>query len=157
MLGFDVTVVDSRATYLRSNLFPGSRLVLSAFEELAAALTLPRGAFVAIMSHHMDRDRMALRFAFEREPAYIGVLGPRARYEKLLANLSSEGYVPPAATASRVFSPVGLALGAEAPEEVAISILAEILAIRRGFAGGFLAGSTASLHRPEETRAAARS
>ena len=146
-LGFAVTVVDPRAACLQSDLFRGARLVLTAFEDLPTALTLPPNALVAIMSHHMDRDRLALRFAFEREPAYIGVLGPRARYERLLANLKADGFVPPAAVADRVHSPIGLAVGAEAPEEVAVSILAEILAVRRGFGGGFLSGATSSLHR----------
>ena len=157
-LGFEVTIVDPRAAYLHSDLFAGARLVLTPFDDLASALTLPRGAFIVVMSHHMERDRMALRFAFERDPVYIGVLGPRARYEKLLASLAEEGYVPAPAISERVHSPIGLALGAEAPEEVALSILGEILAIRRGFDGGFLAGETGSLHRPSAaTRTFARS
>jgi len=149
-LGFDVTVVDPRAAYLQSDLFAGARLVLTGFEDLDAAVTLPAGAFVVIMSHHMDRDRMALRFACDRDPAYIGVLGPRARYEKLVANLAAEGCEAPAAVATRVHSPIGLALGAETPEEVALAILGEILAVRRGFGAGFLAGETGSLHRGQE-------
>jgi xanthine/CO dehydrogenase XdhC/CoxF family maturation factor len=157
LLGFNVTVADPRSAYLQSDLFGGARLVLTGFEDLGSALRLPRGAFVVIMNHHLDRDRRALRFAFERDPAYIGVLGPRGRYEKLLATLANEGHVPPAATRDRVHSPIGLAIGAETAEEVAVAILAEILAIRRGFAGGFLTGSTGSLHRPAERRAVARS
>jgi xanthine/CO dehydrogenase XdhC/CoxF family maturation factor len=157
LLGFEATVVDPRAAYLQPELFAGARLVRTPFEDLASALTLPQGAYAVVMSHHLDRDRIALRFCLDRDPAYIGVLGPRARYEKLLADLSAEGYVPPTLTASRVHSPIGLALGAESPEEVAMSILSEILAIRRGFGGGFLSGSTGSLHRPASTRAMARS
>jgi xanthine/CO dehydrogenase XdhC/CoxF family maturation factor len=156
-LGFNVTVIDSRAAFLRPELFAGARLVLGDFEALAAALALPRGAFVAIMNHHLERDRHALRFALDRDLAYVGVLGPRARFERLLGDLRKDGYEPPAAVSARVHSPIGLAIGAETPEEVAVAILAEILAIRRGFAGGFLAGSTASLHRPAAIRAAARS
>ena len=157
MLGFEVTVVDPRTAYLQSHLFAGARLVLAGYDDLASALTLPRGAYVVIMGHNMERDRLALKFTFERDPAYIGVLGPRARYERLLASLASDGAVPPPALSQRVYSPVGLALGAEAPEEVALSILGEILAIRRGFAGGFLTGETGSLHRPADARAVADS
>ena len=58
---------------------------------------------------------------------------------------------------ARVRSPVGLSLGAETPHEVAVSILGEILAIRRGFDGGFLSGSVRSLHRPEDRRLLASS
>jgi xanthine dehydrogenase accessory factor len=157
MLGFDVTVVDSRAAYLRPDLFTGARLVLADFDTLPAAFALPRGAFVAVMNHHMDRDRQALRFAFDHDPAYIGVLGPRARFERLVAALQADGYVPTSALRERVHSPIGLAIGAETAEEVALAILAEIVARRRGFAGGFLSGSTGSIHRPADTRAVARS
>ena len=119
---------------------------------MPSALTLPRGAFVVVMGHHMDRDWLALRFCFERDSAYIDVLGPRARCERLLSDLRDEGCVLSAAMLDRVHSPVGLLLGAEAPEEVALSILGEILAIRRGFTGGFLKGTTGSLHRSSVRR-----
>ena len=75
------------------------------------------------MNHHVERDRESLRFALDSEAAYIGVLGPRSRYQKLLAGLAAQGYVPSASSLSRVRSPVGLSLGAETPEEVAVSIL----------------------------------
>lgn len=156
-LGFNVTVVDPRSSYLQATLFPRARLVLAAFDDLPGAVTLPPGAFVVVMSHHMERDRMALRFCFAHQPAYVGVLGPRARYDKLLSALETEGCRPSADMRGRVHSPVGLSLGAETPEEVAVSVLGEILAVRRGFTGGFLTGATGSLHRPAATRALARS
>jgi xanthine/CO dehydrogenase XdhC/CoxF family maturation factor len=152
-LDFAVTVVDPRAAYLTPDRFPSATLVHADFGRLAAAAPIPRGAFVLVMSHHLERDRDALRFALESDAAYIGVLGPRSRYQKLLGTLAGDGYVAPAAGLARVRSPVGLSLGAETPDEVALSILGEILAIRRGFEGGFLTGSTGSLHRPDARRA----
>jgi xanthine/CO dehydrogenase XdhC/CoxF family maturation factor len=109
------------------------------------------------MNHHLERDEESLRFALESRAVYVGVLGPRSRYERLLARLAERGYVPAAAKLSRVRSPVGLSLGAETPAEVAVAILGEILAIRRGFAGGFLDGSVSSLHLPDSSRPLARS
>lgn len=156
-LGLAVTVVDPRRAYLQPDVFPGARLITAGFDALPAALALRPGSFVVVMSHHMDRDRLALRFAFDSDPAYIGVLGPRARYEKLLGQLKAEGIVPSTDMLALVHSPIGLSLGAETSDEVALSILAEILAVRRGFQGGFLNGSTGSLHRPAATRAFARS
>jgi xanthine/CO dehydrogenase XdhC/CoxF family maturation factor len=155
-LGFAVTVVDPRAAYLQRDLFPGTRLVLTPFDRLAAAATLRRDSVVVVMSHHMERDRQALRFSLEAGAAYIGVLGPRARYERLLLDLAKEGFAPSPAALARVHSPVGLSLGAETSEEVAVSILGEILAVGRGFAGGFLSGSTDSLHRPADRQAITR-
>ena len=152
MLGFAVTIVDVRAAYLTADRFPGARLVPAHFSQFAGAVRLGGASFVLVMNHHVERDRESLRFALDSEAAYIGVLGPRSRYQKLLAGLAALGYVPPASSLSRVRSPVGLSLGAETPEEVAVSILGEILAIRRGFEGGFLSGSVSSLHRPEARR-----
>jgi xanthine/CO dehydrogenase XdhC/CoxF family maturation factor len=115
------------------------------------------GSFALVMNHHVERDRESLRFSLESGAAYVGVLGPRSRYEKLLAGLAEQGYVPDASKAARVRSPVGLSLGAETPQEVAVSMLGEMLAIRRGFDGGFLSGSTRSLHVPDARRRLANS
>jgi xanthine/CO dehydrogenase XdhC/CoxF family maturation factor len=145
-MGFSVTVVDPRAAYLNPQLFTGATLVLTPFDALDRAVTLPEPSYVLIMSHHLERDRQSLAFSLASEAAYVGVLGPRARFERLLTDLAREGVVPSPTADARVHSPVGLALGAETPEEVAVSILAEILAVRRGFAGGFLRGTRSSLH-----------
>jgi xanthine/CO dehydrogenase XdhC/CoxF family maturation factor len=156
-IGFEVTVVDVREPFLGSDRFPGATLVCAHFSQFADRVPVRAGAFLLVMNHHVERDQESLRFGLESEAAYIGVLGPRARYEKLLAGLALEGYVPDASKSSRVRSPVGLALGAETPQEVALSILGEILAVRRGFGGGVLSGSVRSLHRPEDRRLLARS
>jgi xanthine/CO dehydrogenase XdhC/CoxF family maturation factor len=88
---------------------------------------------------------------------YVGVLGPRSRFDKLRRALQTDGVVLDAAASARVHSPVGLAIGADTPEEIALSILGEIVALQRGFDGGFLTGREASLHRVPATSAFARS
>jgi xanthine/CO dehydrogenase XdhC/CoxF family maturation factor len=157
MQGFAVTIVDVRETFLTADRLPNAALVRAHFGEFADAVTVRDGAFVLVMNHHVERDQESLRFALESGAAYIGILGPRSRYEKMLASLAARGCAPPASSLSRVRSPVGLSLGAETPPEIAVSILAELLAIRRGFDGGFLSGSVGSLHRPGERRLVARS
>jgi xanthine dehydrogenase accessory factor len=156
-LGFTVTVVDVRETFLTADRLPNAALVCAHFSEFADVVTVRDGAFVLVMNHHVERDQEGLRFALESGAAYIGILGPRSRYEKMLASLAAQGWAPPGASLSRVRSPVGLSLGAETPQEIAVSILAELLAIRRGFDSGFLSGSVGSLHRPDERRLVARS
>jgi xanthine/CO dehydrogenase XdhC/CoxF family maturation factor len=156
-LGFTVTIVDVREAFVTPERFPHAKLVCAHFSQFADCVGLGAGSFALIMNHHVERDRESLRFSLESEPAYIGVLGPRSRYEKLIGGLAAQGYVPDPSKTARVQSPVGLALGAETPQEVAVSILGELLAIRRGFAGGFLTGSIDSLHRPEDSRLMARS
>ncbi|HET7157206.1 MAG TPA: XdhC family protein, partial [Hyphomicrobiaceae bacterium] len=156
-MGLAVTVVDAREALLTAERFPEALLVPAHHSRWAEAVSLPDHSFVVVMNHHIERDQESLRFSLESDAAYIGVLGPRSRYDKLLAGLAEQGYVPDPARAARVRSPVGLSLGAETPEEVATSILGELLAIRRGFDGGFLSGSIRSLHRPEDRRLLASS
>jgi xanthine/CO dehydrogenase XdhC/CoxF family maturation factor len=156
-LGFAVTVVDVRESYLTADRFPGATLVVAHFSRFADAMMLGPSSFAVVMNHHIERDRESLRFALDSRAGYIGVLGPRSRFEKLLDGLAAGGYEPDAARLAAVRSPVGLSLGAETPDEVGVSILGEILAIRRGFVGGFLSGSVASLHGPADRRLFARS
>lgn len=151
-LGFSVTVVDVRQAYLTPDRFPQATRVPAHFSEFSTTVSLRASSFVVIMNHFIERDEESLRFALDSEAAYIGVLGPRERYHALLAGLAVKGYVPSDASLMRVHSPVGLSLGAESPVEVAMSILGEILAVRRGFSGGFLSGCAGSIHGYEITR-----
>jgi xanthine dehydrogenase accessory factor len=156
-LGFAVAVVDVRDAMLTSDRFGNATAICAHFEEFTSKVSVPAGGFVVVMNHHVERDRESLRFSLESDAAYIGVLGPRLRYQNLLAGLAQKGYAPAASKLARVRSPVGLALGAETPREVAVSIVGEILAVRRGFEAGFLNGEIGSLHRPEDRRLIARS
>lgn len=156
-LGLAVTVVDVREAFLAPDRFPGAQLVAAHYSQFPQAVTIDARTFVVIMNHHLERDRECLRFALDSNALYIGLLGPRSRYRKLLTALRAAGYEPDSAALDRVRSPVGLALGGETPEEIALSIVGEIVAIRRGFDGGFLAGREASLHLPADTRSLARS
>ncbi len=148
-LGWAVTVVDRREAFLTPERFPGARLVL--VTGAADAPVQPgQATFVLVMNHNLERDEEHLRLAFESAAPYIGVLGPRSRYQKLIAGLAAQGYAPPAARLAAVRSPVGLALGAETPEEVAVSVVGEMMAVRRGFRGGFLGGLDGPIHRASE-------
>jgi xanthine/CO dehydrogenase XdhC/CoxF family maturation factor len=155
-LGFAVTIVDARQAFLTPDRFPGATLVAAHFQEFPQKVHLDRRTFVVIMNHHLERDWESLRFALDSPASYVGVLGPRSRFRKLTTALEAAGYVPDAAALARVRSPVGLALGAETPEEIAVSVMGEIVAVRRGFEGGFLSGREDSLHRPA-SRSMARS
>ncbi len=151
-LGFSVTIVDVRAASLTKERFPTAKLVAAHFSEFAAAVPLSPDSSVLVMNHHLERDEESLRYALESGAGYIGVLGPRSRYVLLLAGLASKGYSPLPSSLARVHSPVGLAIGAETPEEIAISILGELIAVARGFDGGFLTGVEGSLHTPDAKR-----
>jgi xanthine/CO dehydrogenase XdhC/CoxF family maturation factor len=156
-VGFAVTVVDVREAFLTSSRFPGARLVSAAAGQFRTSVPLTAQSFALIMNHNLARDEESLRCAFDSDARYIGVLGPRSRYEKLLASITAEGYVPDPTRLAVVRSPVGLALGAETPEEVAVSVVGEIVALLYGFDGGFLSGLQGRIHSPSDNRLLARS
>ena len=156
-LGFSATVVDAREAFLNAVRFPHATLVSSHFSRFPERVRLTGRSSVVIMNHHLERDRESLRFALKSAAVYIGVLGPQTRFQKLTNALEADGFALDASALSRVRSPAGLALGAETPEEIALAILGEVLALQRGFDGGFLAGRAASLHRPRSSTALARS
>ena len=135
-LGCAVTVVDVREAFLSAERFPGATLVHAHFSEFAHKVALHADSLVLVMNHHLERDRESLRFGLESSARYIGVLGPRSRYERLLAGLADRVTHPSRAgcDTSGVRSAFHSALNAA---EIAIAILAEIVALRRGFEGGF--------------------
>jgi xanthine dehydrogenase accessory factor len=124
--GFSITVVDHRRAYLTPERFPApARLVLRRPEDGVEDLGLDRRSFVVVQMHALRHDREWMR-AVENEPvAYVGLLGPRARKEHILQELGMHD-------GERLFAPVGLDLGADGPEQVAISIVAEMLAVHAG-------------------------
>jgi len=122
--GFQVTVVDHRPSFLTEEHFPPpARLVLRRAEEGVPRLT-PKH-FAVVETHSLQHDRDWMRALLAQPLGYLGLLGPRGRKEQLFREL---GVSP----SKRVYAPVGLDLDAEGPEQVAISIVAEMLAVRAG-------------------------
>lgn len=149
-LGFRTTVVDPRPAYNTEERFPGCRLILADRHLWEEKVTIGRRTFVLVMNHHLERDRAAIRFALNSPAPYVGVLGPKSRRERLLAALEKEGVSFGEEQLARMYNPVGLDIGAETPEEVAVSILAEMLAFRSGHTGGFLRDHNRDkIHQPQ--------
>lgn len=146
-LGFDVTVADHRPAFVRPERFPGAvAVVLCEPAEIAATVDPGPDAAVLVMSHSFVSDRAYLGQLLRRPLRYLGALGPKRRTERILAELAAEGVVPDASARARFHAPVGLDLGAETPEEIALSILAEIRAVWMGRAGGPLRDREAPIH-----------
>jgi xanthine/CO dehydrogenase XdhC/CoxF family maturation factor len=127
-LGWFVTVADHRPAYVaRAGFERAERVVLVDADAVAAQLRLEEFAAVVVMSHHLPTDRKYLRQLAAVRIRYVGVLGPRARRERLLADLgTAAGDLP-----SRLKGPVGLDIGADSPESIALSILAELQSVLR--------------------------
>lgn len=138
-IGWHVTVVDGRSAYARADRFPGADAVV--VSPPSKAIEIENGAAVVLMTHSFAHDSAILRWL--PRTGYVGVLGPIHRTHKLLqeAGIDDEG----------LYAPVGLDLGAEGPDEIALAIVAEILAVQKGRSAGHLKGRMTPLHerRPE--------
>jgi xanthine dehydrogenase accessory factor len=132
-LGWRVTVADPRPAMPTEARFPGvSALVLGPADELVARAAPLPGSLAVVMTHHYLHDVPLLRHLLPLPLAYLGLLGPRRRSERILADLEGEGLRVTTGMRARLRAPVGLDLGAEAPEEVALSIVAEMQAVLSG-------------------------
>jgi xanthine/CO dehydrogenase XdhC/CoxF family maturation factor len=148
-LGWDVTVVDHRPAELaRPDRFPGARVVQCADPAgLTSVVTVgPRTAAV-VMSHHFARDAGYVQALLASPAGYVGVLGPRPRTERMLAELSARGTLT--ASTDRLFGPVGLDLGGDGPDAIALAIVAEVSAVTNDRTGGHLRDRVAPLHREQ--------
>jgi xanthine dehydrogenase accessory factor len=146
-LGFKVAVIDARHAYVTAERFPTADTLIrthpSGFKE--KVVIGPR-SYVVIMNHHLERDAASFAFALKTPAPYIGMLGPRSRYQDILSQLSDEGVTINEADKARVRNPIGVDIGAETPEEIAVSVLSELLAVRGGYAAGFLSDRSGRIH-----------
>lgn len=135
MLGFRVIVTDARAKLATTERFPDADEIIQAWpDDAIAQLTLPPSTYVAILTHDPKFDEPALLGTLETSARYIGAVGSRKtnadRRQRLIdAGVSEESL-------ARIRGPIGLDIGAETPEEMAVSILAEIISMRHGREGG---------------------
>jgi xanthine dehydrogenase accessory factor len=123
--GFRVYVADPRTAYATRERFPEAREVLVVHPEEAQALPADRESYAVVMTHSLKRDTEWVRRLHATPVPYIGLLGPRVRTSKILEELGIPG-------SDRVYGPVGLDLGADGPEQVALAVVAEVLSVWAG-------------------------
>ena len=133
-IGYRVTLLDDREDFLTRALFPEGEIELVAAPGWAVQLTeavgTGRGVYVAVVTRGHNEDEECMRAVLAARPDYVGMIGSRRRTGIVLARLREAGF--PDEQLREVRAPVGLDIGAVSPEEVALSILAEIVARRRG-------------------------
>lgn len=128
-LGFAVTVIDPRGAFATPERFPGVALDAAWPDEALAALRLDRRCAVVTLTHDPKLDDPALDLALRSEAFYIGALGSRRTHAGRLERLAALGHDATALT--RLRGPVGLAIGAVTAPEIALSIVADVVAVRR--------------------------
>ena len=134
-LGYRVYVVDDRSEFANAERFPyAEQIVVAPYDRWADDLTLNVNTFVVVATRGHRFDDLALETALETRARYIGLLGSRRKTLMIYQRLSQNGV--PVERLKQVRAPVGLDIGALTPEELAVSIMSEIIMVRRGGAGG---------------------
>jgi xanthine dehydrogenase accessory factor len=128
--GFDITVVDDRETYANRERFPEAREVIAEdFDQVMSRLTPSEAAYIVIVTRGHRDDMRILRWAVQTKARYVGMIGSKRKTIKIFRELQKEGLA--AHLFERVHAPIGLDIGAVTPEEIAVSITAELIAVRR--------------------------
>jgi xanthine dehydrogenase accessory factor len=129
-VGFRIHVIDDREKFANAERFPGADIVVEPIPEWLHRAELPPSSYVVIVTRGHQHDLDALRALAGRDFKYLGLIGSRAKVARIYEALLAEGM--PAACLERVHSPIGLEIGAVTPAEIAISILAQLIAVSRG-------------------------
>lgn len=149
-LGYRVVVLDDRPDFADPAAIPGADDVIC--DDLQAALErfpIDSSTSIVLVTRGHRQDELALRTCLGRGAAYLGMIGSRRRTSAVLEHLRAEGF--PEAELDRVRTPIGLDIGAETPEEIAVSIIAEVILLRRGGTGAPM------YYRPRRSATPARS
>lgn len=146
-LGYRVTVVDARPIFATKQRIPDADEIVVAWpDEFLEGARVTSGSALIVLTHDIKFDVPLLRVALRSQAGFIGVMGSRRTHANRVEALRAEGFDE--AALARLSAPVGLDIGARTPEETAISIAAEIIALRSGRAGGRLRESTLPVHAP---------
>lgn len=150
-IGWRVVVVDQRERFLTPERFPGAgQFVRAEPAEAPAKVPLDDRTYVVVMTHNYLHDRDLLRGFLGTPVRYIGMLGPRQRTDKILDDLARAGVAVTAGDRARIFGPIGLDIGGDGAEPIALALLGEIQAVEAGRRGGFLRERQGPIH---ETKA----
>ena len=128
--GFGVIVVDDRETYASRERFPEAQQVIAEdFDQAMARLVPTESAYIVIVTRGHRDDMRVLRWAVQTRARYVGMIGSKRKTIAIFRELQKEGLPP--SLFERVYAPIGLDIGAGTPEEIAVSITAELIAVRR--------------------------
>jgi xanthine dehydrogenase accessory factor len=127
--GFGVVVVDDREAFANLQRFPMAQQVFTSFEEAFAKIQPNASSYLVIVTRGHKEDMRVLAWAVRTTARYVGMIGSKRKVLSVYKALEQEGYRPE--EMERVYAPMGLDIGALSPEEVAVSIVAELVAVRR--------------------------
>lgn len=153
MLGWSTTVIDGRASYAREERFvSGCQVVVSKPESAFEHIQIDDRTVFVLMTHNYQYDKAILKILSAKAPVYTGMLGPVKKLARMMEEFSEEGLIISEKFRETIHSPVGLDIGAETPEEIALSVLSEIQSRLTGRTGTSLRERDNEIHPREETR-----
>lgn len=149
-LGWTTIIADGRSTHNTRQRFPNAdQLLIAPGDRISQQITHDRRTVYVLMTHNYNYDYGLLRSLVQQECTYIGSLGPRKKLERMLEELMTEGIPMHEKTLQQLHGPVGLDIGAETAEEIAIAVIAEIKAVLQGKKAGFLKDRNVPIHAPD--------
>jgi xanthine dehydrogenase accessory factor len=147
ILGWETTIVDGRANYAKTERFPSAcQVLVSKPEDVLQQITIDSQTVFALMTHNYNYDMAMLKELVSRNVVYIGLLGPKKKLDRIIDELKEEGLTLSEKQLSAIHGPVGLDIGAETSEEIALSIIAEIKAVLSNKEGKQLKNSEEAIH-----------
>lgn len=147
ILGWEVTIADGRATHATPKRFPKAKKVLVAKPvQLIENVIIDAQTYFVLMTHNYKYDLEVLKNLLNTNVNYIGILGPKTKLNRMLDDLHTEGIEINEEHLNRIYGPIGLDIGAETSEEIAVSIIAEIKAVMSGRTGTSLKYKTGKIH-----------
>jgi xanthine dehydrogenase accessory factor len=151
LLGWDVQVTDECVAHIAPIFFPSAdKLSLCHRDFIDRDFNLTPYTACVLMSHNYEYDRDVLKKVIQSDVPYIGILGPRTRFDKMQEEFAKEGIELTSEQLQRIHSPIGLDIGAEAPDEIAISIIAEVQGKFANRSGGFLKYHAGPIHHRDQ-------
>ena len=146
-LGWEISVFDHRPAYLTEDRFPTAKsLIPRKHDDTSYAFASDSRTAAVIMTHNYERDTEILSILLRSDVFYVGALGPKRRTEQLLGELAASGENFTEEQLSRLYAPAGLDIGADTPEAIALSIIAEIQSVMKARDGGHLRNRKGSIY-----------
>jgi xanthine/CO dehydrogenase XdhC/CoxF family maturation factor len=152
LLGWESRVIDGRSSHARPERFEKScQVLVSKPENALEQIFIDEQTVFVLMTHNYHYDKAMLKILVEKKVAYIGMLGPKKKLDRMLQELMDEGITLSNEQMERIFSPVGLDIGAETAEEIAVSIIAEIKVVLTGKTSQSLRNIHVPIHARNDT------
>jgi xanthine dehydrogenase accessory factor len=146
-LGWDVTVVEGRVTHATQKRFPeAKKIMIVKSEEFIQNIDIDSRTCVVLMTHNYNYDVEVLKQMVTQDCRYIGLLGPKTKLNRMLDDLKNSGKLLTGDQLNKIYGPVGLDIGAETSEEIALSVIAEIKAVMEGKNGSSLRDKKEKIH-----------